>query len=64
MFFPRDFAFAVGNWRYTIPMKKGTTEVTTSISSEVILLGRRRYRKNVEVNDAIKPMMMFIRTME
>jgi hypothetical protein len=45
-------------------MRIGTTEVTTSMSSEVMLLGRRRYRNNVEVNEAIKPMIMFIRTME
>lgn len=62
--FPPCLRFCCGRCTYTSPIERGISELTASINDIVMLLGRMRYRANVEKNEMINPMMIFMRTME
>ena len=64
MFFPLVFAFAVGNRRYTIPIRNGTIDDMTKRNNAVILFGIRRYRNNDEENETMNPRIIFVKTIE
>jgi len=42
----------------------GTIDDTIRMSNDVILVGISRYRISVDIKDEIKPIMIFITTME